>query len=70
MSSPAQSEISSEAPLMVFDIGPILHKITDEVFENLCTQNPHLRIQMNNDGKMLIWLSASSDSDQSDEITD
>ncbi len=56
MSSPAQSDLLSEAPLMVFDVGPILHKITDEEFERICAQNPDLRIEMTSEGKMLIRL--------------
>ncbi|HWQ32194.1 MAG TPA: Uma2 family endonuclease [Blastocatellia bacterium] len=56
MSSPAQSEMSSESPLMVFDVGPILHKITDEEFERICAQNPDLRIEMTSEGKMIIML--------------
>jgi Uma2 family endonuclease len=56
MSSPTQPELLHESPAMIFDVGPILPRITDEEFERICAQNPDLRIEMTSEGKMIIML--------------
>jgi Uma2 family endonuclease len=41
---------------MVFRLGPLHDRITDEEFERICAKNPDLRIEMTSRGEMIIML--------------
>jgi Uma2 family endonuclease len=41
---------------MIFRLGPLHERITDEEFARICTNNPDLRIEMTSEGEMIIRL--------------
>jgi Uma2 family endonuclease len=44
---------------MVFHLGPLHARITDEEFKRICAKNPDLRIEMTSEGEMIIRLATT-----------
>ena len=43
-------------PAMIFNLGPLKQRLTDQDFEQICAQNPDYRIELTKEGQLIVML--------------
>ena len=41
---------------MIFNLGPLKQRLTDQDFEQICAQNPDYRIELTKEGQLIVML--------------